>query len=59
MTARAFLKPSSTASMSEPALERLAKASVPLADHEGFPEHSHALQLRAAHRTATVEVTDV
>jgi histidinol dehydrogenase len=59
VTARAFLKTSSTASVTGLALERLAESTVVLAEHEGFPAHSRALQLRAAHRTATVEVSDV
>ena len=59
VTARTFLKSSSTASVTGPALERLAESTVVLAEHEGFPGHSRALQLRAAHRTATVEVSDV
>ena len=59
VTARTFLKSSSTASVTGPALERLAESTVVLAEREGFPAHSRALQLRAAHRTATVEVSDV
>jgi histidinol dehydrogenase len=59
VTARTFLKSSSTASVTGPALERLAESTVVLAEHEGFPAHSRALQLRAAPRTATVEVSDV
>lgn len=59
VTAHTFLKASSTVSVTAPALDRLTESSVALAEHEGFPAHSRALQLRAAHRTATVEVTDV
>jgi histidinol dehydrogenase len=59
VTARTFLKISSTASVRGPILERLAESSAVLAEHEGFPAHSRALQLRAAHRTTTVEVSDV
>jgi histidinol dehydrogenase len=59
VTARTFLKTSSTASVTGPALERLAESSAVLAEHEGFAAHSRALQLRATHRTATVEVHDV
>jgi histidinol dehydrogenase len=59
VTARTFLKTSSTASVTRPVLERLAESSAMLAEHEGFPAHSRALHLRATHRTATVEVSDV
>jgi len=59
ITARTFLKSSSIASVTGPALERLAESSVVLAEHESFPAHSRALQLRATHCTATVEVSDV
>ncbi|MEO8228288.1 MAG: histidinol dehydrogenase [Chloroflexota bacterium] len=46
VTARTFLTSTSTARLSPDALARLARPTVALADHEGFPAHANAFRLR-------------
>ena len=46
VTAETFLKKSSIASVSPEALSRLSSAIVSLAEHEGFPAHAAAIQVR-------------
>lgn len=46
VTARTFVKTSSVARTSRPALERLAPGILALAEHEGFPAHAAAIRIR-------------
>lgn len=46
ITAATFLKRSAFARADEAAIARLAPATIALAEHEGFPAHAAALQLR-------------
>ena len=46
VTARTFLTSTSTARLSPAALAELARPTLALADHEGFPAHANAFRLR-------------
>jgi histidinol dehydrogenase len=46
ITARTFLTSTSTARLSPEALAELARPTLALADHEGFPAHANAFRLR-------------
>jgi histidinol dehydrogenase len=46
VTARTFLTSTSTARLNSAALAELARPTVALADHEGFPAHANAFRLR-------------
>jgi histidinol dehydrogenase len=46
VTARTFLTSTSTARLSPDALAGLARPTLALADHEGFPAHANAFRLR-------------
>jgi histidinol dehydrogenase len=46
VTARTFLTSTSTARLSPDALAELARPTLALADHEGFPAHANAFRLR-------------
>jgi histidinol dehydrogenase len=46
ITARTFMTTASVAKLTEDGLRSLARATLALADHEGFPAHANALRIR-------------